>query len=219
MQPASEVCRFVVLISGQGTNLREIVRTCRARQVPAEFVKVISNQADAPGLQWAREHGIETDVLSHKDFGTREAFDAALATRIQSCRPDYVILAGFMRILTEGFVRQFENRMVNIHPSLLPACTGLRTHARAIESGVGWHGCTVHFVTPELDHGPIIAQAALEIEQNDTADSLASRVQTLEHRLYPQVVEWLAQGRISLDQHNTVHVRGVAHRHIKGYQA
>ena len=219
MQPASEICRFVVLISGQGTNLREIVRSCREHNVPAEFVRVISNQADAPGLQWARERGIETAVLSHRDFASREAFDAALAELIQESRPEYVILAGFMRILTEGFVRQFESRMVNIHPSLLPAFTGLHSHARAIESGVGWHGCTVHFVTAELDHGPIIAQAALEIEPQDTPDSLARRVQLLEHQLYPQVVEWLAQGRVSVDQHNKVHVRGVEHRHIKGYQA
>lgn len=217
MQPVSKDCRFVVLISGQGSNLRAIVKSAVDQALPASFVKVISNQPDAPGLMWAQEQGLETAVLSHRDFSSRETFDAALADLVEDCQPDYVLLAGFMRILTENFVRRFENRMINIHPSLLPAFTGLKTHERALDACVGWHGCTVHFVTPELDHGPIIAQAALEVACDDTPTTLAARVQVLEHRLFPQVVQWLALGLVSVDSQGKVHVRGVSNRHIKGY--
>lgn len=217
MQTFQRSCRFVVLISGQGSNLRAIVQFCRDKGVDAEFVKVISNVADAPGLRWAQQQGIATSVLSHRDFASREAFDQALADLIELSQPDYVILAGFMRILTAGFVKRFENRMINIHPSLLPAFTGLHTHDRVLEMGVGWHGCTVHFVTAELDHGPIIAQAALEVHPEEDAQMLAHRVQALEHELYPQVVAWLAEGRVELSVSGKVTIGGVKQRHLKGY--
>ena len=194
-----------------------IVQTCRSLGVDADFVQVISNQPDAPGLSWAQQQGIETRVLSHLSFESRESFDQALGDLVESCNPDYVILAGFMRILTAGFVQRFQNRLINIHPSLLPAFTGLRTHERALESAVGWHGCTVHFVTAELDHGPIIAQAALEVQEDDTPRSLAQRVLALEHQLYPLVVCWLAQGRVVLDPAGRVKVHGITQRHLKGY--
>lgn len=216
MQTVQKSCRFVVLISGQGSNLRAIVQFCREQKVNAEFVKVISNVADAPGLVWAQEQGFETAVLSHRDFDSRETFDHALAELIEASQPDYVVLAGFMRILTAQFVKRFENRMINIHPSLLPAFTGLHTHARVLEMGVGWHGCTVHFVTAELDHGPIIAQAALEVHDDD-AQRLSQRVQVLEHQLYPQVVAWLSQGRVEVSASGHVTIRGVSQRHLKGY--
>ena len=217
MQSNHRNCRFVVLISGQGSNLNAIVQKCRMQGVVADFVQVISNQPDAPGIKWAEQQGIQTRVLSHRAFDSRESFDQALGDLIEACDPDYVILAGFMRILTAGFVQRFENRLINIHPSLLPAFTGLHTHERALESAVGWHGCTVHFVTAQLDHGPIIAQAALEVHDNDTPQSLAQRVLELEHRLYPEVVCWLAQGRVELDAAGLVKVHGITQRHLKGY--
>lgn len=217
MQSNHQNCRFVVLISGQGSNLSAIVQKCRSQGVQADFVQVISNRSDAPGLRWAEQQGIKTRVLSHLEFNSRESFDQALGDLIESCNPDYVILAGFMRILTAGFVQRFENRLINIHPSLLPAFTGLRTHERALASAVGWHGCTVHFVTAELDHGPIIAQAALEVYEHDTPESLAQRVLELEHQLYPEVVRWLAQGLVELDKTGRVKVHGVPQRHLKGY--
>lgn len=217
MQPSPPKCRFVVLVSGRGSNLQAIVQHCRSTGVDAEFVHVVSNVPDAPGLHWAAQQGLSTQVVSHLGFPDREAFDLALAAVIDSHRPDYVLLAGFMRILTPGFVSRFENRLINIHPSLLPAFTGLRTHAQALASGVGWHGCTVHFVTAKLDHGPIIAQAALEVHDHDTPESLASRVLELEHRLYPEVVSWLARGLVSVDDHGKVSVRSVMQRHLRGY--
>jgi len=217
MKTVKERCRFVVLISGQGSNLRAIVQFCRENNVSADFVKVISNVADAPGIEWAKQQGLPTAIISHRDFASRQAFDVALAELVQQCNPDYVILAGFMRILTKDFVSKFENRLVNIHPSLLPAFQGLHTHARALQMGVGWHGCTVHFVTAELDHGPIIAQAALEVEDGDDEASLRNKVLSLEHKLYPMVVSWLANRQVDVDSTGKVTVRGVASRHLKGY--
>lgn len=206
--------RFVVLISGRGSNMQHIVEQARKDHCQAEFVRVIANQADAQGLEWARAQGIPTSVVEHHEFATRELFDERLAEIIEPEKPDYVILAGFMRILTPGFVARFQDRLINIHPSLLPAFPGLKTHARALAAGVGWHGCTVHFVTDDLDHGPIIAQAAVAVRAGDTADSLAQRVLEAEHALYPRVVQWLAEGRVRVGSAGKVSIDGVEDRHI-----
>lgn len=187
--------RIVILISGRGSNMQAILEA----KLPVEVAAVISNRDDATGLQTAASHGIATAVLSHKGYPSREAFDTDLAKLIDSYQPDLVVLAGFMRILSEGFVRHYENRMINIHPSLLPAFTGLSTHARAIQEGVKVHGCSVHFVTPELDHGPIICQAVVPVLDNDTEDTLAKRVLACEHQIYPQAVRWFAEGRLSVE--------------------
>ncbi|WP_255988549.1 phosphoribosylglycinamide formyltransferase [Chitinolyticbacter albus] len=187
---------IVILISGRGSNMQAIVDAA----VPeARIAAVVSNRADAAGLAWAAERGIATAVLDHKQFDGREAFDTALAALIDGYAPDLVVLAGFMRILTAGFVTHYENRLINIHPSLLPAFTGLHTHERAIAEGVKFAGCTVHFVTAELDHGPIIAQATVPVLEDDTADDLAARVLKEEHRLYPMAVRLFAQGRLRID--------------------
>jgi phosphoribosylglycinamide formyltransferase-1 len=183
---------IVVLISGSGSNMAAIVR--RAQQenwetrLGAKVAAVISNKADAKGLVFAREHGIATAVLDHKAYPSREAFDAALAAEIDRHAPALVVLAGFMRILTPGFVQHYAGRLLNIHPSLLPAFPGLHTHARAIEAGCKFAGATVHHVTAELDHGPILAQAVVPVLEGDTPDVLAARVLTQEHRIYPQAV-------------------------------
>lgn len=206
--------RFVVLISGRGSNMQQIVTEARQHRWPAQFVRVIANQASATGLAWAQNQGIPTSVLEHREFATRELFDEHLAQIIEQDNPDYVLLAGFMRILTPAFVARFKNRLVNIHPSLLPAFAGLKTHAQALAAGVGWHGCTVHFVTDELDHGPIIAQAAVPVKADDTPESLAARVLEAEHVLYPRVVQWLAQGRVQVQAPAQVTVQGVSDRHI-----
>lgn len=194
--------KIVILISGRGSNMQAILEA----KLPVEVAAVISNRDDAGGLQTAASFGIPTAVLSHKGYPSREAFDADLARLIDSYQPDLVVLAGFMRILSEGFVRHYQNRMINIHPSLLPAFTGLSTHARAIQEGVKVHGCTVHFVTPELDHGPIICQAAVPVLDDDTEDTLAKRVLACEHKIYPQAVRWFAEDRLSVDG-NRVRVR------------
>ncbi|WP_137939419.1 phosphoribosylglycinamide formyltransferase [Chitinivorax sp. B] len=187
--------RIVMLISGRGSNMQAILDA----KPPVEFAAVIANKADAGGLAIASAHGIPTAVLSHKDFDSRERFDTALAQLIDTFQPDLVVLAGFMRILSEGFVRHYEGRMINIHPSLLPAFTGLHTHARALEEGCKLHGCTVHFVTAELDHGPIIAQAAVPVMDDDTPETLSARVLQQEHLLYPAVVRWIAEDRVTLE--------------------
>ena len=187
---------IVILISGSGSNMAAIVRTAEeqnwAKRLNARVSAVISNKADAEGLAFAKEHGIATAVVDHKAFAgepqPREAFDAALMKEIDQHAPHLVVLAGFMRILTPGFVTHYEGRLINIHPSLLPAFTGLNTHARAIEAGCKFAGATVHRVTAELDHGPILAQAIVPVLPDDTADSLAARVLTQEHLIYPKVV-------------------------------
>ena len=184
----------VILISGRGSNMQAIVEA----ELPIRIAAVISNRPDAKGLSYAADRGIATAVVDHTKFATREAFDAALATKIDAHHPDFVILAGFMRVLTPGFVNQYLGRMINIHPSLLPSFTGLHTHERALESGVKLHGCTVHFVTPELDHGPIIIQAAVPLLPNDDAQTLAARVLQQEHVIYPQALRWLIEGKVSL---------------------
>lgn len=184
---------IVILISGRGSNMQAIVE---ARIPDARVAAVISNRPDAAGLAWAQAQGIAAVALDHKAFADRAAFDAALAEAIDRHQPDLVVLAGYMRILTDDFVAHYAGRMMNIHPSLLPAFTGLNTHARAIEAGVKITGCTVHFVTPELDHGPIIAQAAVPVLADDTPDTLATRILEQEHRIYPQAVRWFIEGRL-----------------------
>lgn len=168
------------------------------------IVAVISNRADAGGLAVAEEHGIPTAVVSHREHPDRESFDSALAEVIDSFNPDFVILAGFMRILTEKFVTHYHGRLINIHPSLLPAYTGLHTHARALQDGVKIHGCTVHFVTPDLDHGPVIIQAAVPVLATDTEHTLSARVLFEEHRIFPQAIRWLCSGQIELDAQGRV---------------
>ena len=190
---------IVILISGSGSNMAAIIRTAEehnwAKRLNARVSAVISNKADAEGLAFAKQHGIATAVVDHKAFAAepqpREAFDAALMTEIDQHQPHLVVLAGFMRILTPGFVAHYEGRLINIHPSLLPAFTGLNTHARAIEAGCKFAGATVHRVTAELDHGPILAQAIVPVLSDDTADTLAARVLTQEHLIYPKAVEEL----------------------------
>ena len=183
---------IVILISGSGSNMSAIVRRAQqehwAERLGAKVAAVISNKADAKGLVFAREEGIATAVLDHKAYASREAFDAALAQEIDRHAPALVVLAGFMRILTPGFVAHYAGRLLNIHPSLLPAFPGLHTHERAIEAGCKFAGATVHEVTAELDHGPILAQAVVPVLQGDTPEVLAARVLTQEHRIYPQAV-------------------------------
>lgn len=188
---------IVILISGGGSNMAAIVRTAQQEQweqrLGARVAAVVSNKADAKGLVFAREHGIATAVLDHRQFPTREAFDAELAATIDSHQPDLVVLAGFMRILTPGFVARYAGRLINIHPSLLPAFTGLHTHQRAIDAGCKFAGVTVHQVTAELDVGPILDQAVVPVLPNDTADTLAARVLTQEHVIYPRAVARMLQ--------------------------
>ncbi|QLI80490.1 phosphoribosylglycinamide formyltransferase [Chitinibacter fontanus] len=186
---------IVILISGRGSNMQAIVN---AQIAGAQIAAVISNRPDAGGLAWAAERGIETAVLDHKQFADRESFDLALANLVDSYSPDLLVLAGFMRILTAGFVNRYSNRLINVHPSLLPAFTGLNTHQRAIDEGVKLAGCTVHFVTAELDHGPMIAQAAVPVLDDDTAETLAARILVQEHQLYPQAVAWFVADQLQV---------------------
>lgn len=204
--------RFVILISGQGSNMQAIVQACQTGACAAEVAAVIASRAQTPGLTWAAEQGIQTVGLAHTSFSSRESFDAALAESIDQFEPDYVLLAGFMRVLTPGFVERYAGRLVNIHPSLLPAFPGLHTHAQAIATGVQSHGCTVHFVTPVLDHGPIIAQGVVPVLHDDTPETLALRVLGMEHLIYPQVADWLAQGRVHLTSDQRVQVDGITKR-------
>lgn len=189
---------IVILISGRGSNMEALIAARDAGTLPVNIAAVISNRPEARGLETAAGAGIATRVVDHKAFAGREAFDAALAECIDAFAPDLVVLAGFMRILTEGFVSHYSGRLLNIHPSLLPAFPGLHTHQKAIDEGVRIHGCTVHFVTPALDHGPVVIQAAVPVLDDDTEDSLAARVLRQEHRIYPQAVRWFAEGRLSL---------------------
>jgi phosphoribosylglycinamide formyltransferase-1 len=190
--------KIVILISGRGSNMQSIVKAAQQEQWPAQIAAVISNRADAAGLQFAAEHGIRTAVVSNRDFATREAFDQELQTQIDRHAPDLLVLAGFMRILTPAFVAHYAGRIVNIHPSLLPSFIGLHTHQQALDAGVKVHGATVHFVTAELDHGPIIAQATVPVFSSDTEDSLAQRVLAQEHILYPRAVRWIVEGKLKL---------------------
>lgn len=196
-------CRVVVLLSGRGSNLQAIAEA----QLPIDIVAVIGNRPQAAGLAYAREHGLTTVVLDHVAHPDRAAFDVLLADEVARHQPDLVVLAGYMRILSPAFIARFEGRLLNIHPSLLPAFPGLKTHERALAEGVKIHGCTVHFVTAELDHGPIVIQAAVPVRADDTADVLAARVLEQEHRIYPQAIRWFAEGRL-LNQHGRVNLKG-----------
>ena len=192
---------MVILISGRGSNMQAIV------EAGLPVAAVISNRADAAGLAYAAGRGIATVIVPHRDHATREAFEAALAQAIDGFRPDLVVLAGFMRILTEGFVLRYQGRLLNIHPSLLPAFPGLDTHARALAAGVKLHGATVHFVTAQLDHGPIVIQAAVPVLPHDDAAQLAARVLAEEHRIYPQAARWFLDGKLVIES-GVVRVKG-----------
>lgn len=191
-------CRIVALISGGGTNLQAIIDATAAGEIPGEMAAVLSNKAGVRGLERAAEADIPTEVIEHRNFSDRASFDAAMREAIDQYQPDLVVLAGFMRILTPEFVQHYQGRMLNIHPSLLPAYPGLHTHQRAIEAGDSQHGATVHFVTAELDGGPSIVQGRVPIEHNDTPESLAARVLTQEHRIYPIAARWFCEGRLEL---------------------
>ena len=190
--------RAVVLISGRGSNLQSLIDAVREEGLALDIRAVISNEPGAAGLRRAEAAGIETAVLDHRAFATREDFDTALARLVDARRPDLVILAGFMRILGPALVRRYRGRLMNIHPSLLPAFPGLDTHRRALDAGVRVHGATVHFVTEELDGGPIILKAPVEVRPGDDAESLAARVLEQEHRIYPRAVRWFTEGRIRI---------------------
>jgi phosphoribosylglycinamide formyltransferase-1 len=190
------VKRIVILISGLGSNMQALLEA----KLPCRIAAVISNREDALGLETARMHGIPTAVIPHKNYPDRATFDAALAQTIDSYSADLIVLAGFMRILTANFVERYRGKLINIHPSLLPAYPGIDTHQRALQDGVRIHGCTVHFVTPDLDHGPIIIQAAVPVLRDDTPQSLSARVLSEEHRIYPQAVRWLCRDQVWLDE-------------------
>lgn len=201
---------IVILISGRGSNMEAIVRACAAEGWPARIAAVISNRPGAAGLDFAAAHGIATAVLDHKAFASREEFDAELQRVIDGFAPDLLVLAGFMRILTPAFTAHYVDRMLNIHPSLLPAFTGLHTHQRALEMGCKFVGATVHFVTAELDHGAIVAQAVAPVLDGDDADALAARVLTLEHRMYPSAVRWFVQGQLAVEDGRVRQLTGEA---------
>ena len=190
---------IVILISGRGSNMEAIVRACQAEGWSGRIAAVISNRPEAAGLKFAASHGIATAVVDHKAFPDRDSFDAALAQVIDGFSPDLVVLAGFMRILTAGFVTRYAGRMLNIHPSLLPCFPGLHTHEAALAMGVKVHGATVHFVTADLDHGPIGLQAIIDVRQSDTPNSLAGRLLAQEHTIYPRAVRWFVEGRLSIE--------------------
>jgi len=200
--------RIVVLISGRGSNMEAIVQACASEGWNARIAGVASSRPDAAGLAFARARGIPTAVVDHTRHASREDFDAALAAAVDAWAPDVLALAGFMRILTPGFVTRYAGRMVNVHPSLLPAFTGLHTHRRAIEAGCKVAGATVHFVTPELDHGPIIAQAIVPVLPGDSEATLSARVLAREHQIYPRAVRWLVEGSLAVEDGVVRQLRG-----------
>ncbi|MEK8048759.1 phosphoribosylglycinamide formyltransferase [Ideonella sp. DXS22W] len=208
--------RIVILISGRGSNMEAIVQRCAAEGWPAQVAAVIANRPGASGLAFAAGHGIATTVVDHTAHASREAFDAALAAAIDAHAPDLVVLAGFMRILGDAFVQRYAGRLLNIHPSLLPAFAGLHTHRRAIEAGCKLAGATVHFVTPALDHGPIVAQAAVPVQPDDTPEALAARVLAVEHVIYPQAVRWFVSDELQVDTAGVVRHRGGASQLLLG---
>jgi phosphoribosylglycinamide formyltransferase 1 len=199
---------LVVLISGRGSNLGAIINAARAGQLPAEIRAVISNEPGAPGIARARTAGIPTHVIDHRDFDSRERFDQALMQRIDAYQPRLVALAGFMRILGKTFIDHYTGRLLNIHPSLLPAFPGLNTHARALQNGVERHGASVHFVTRDVDGGPVIIQAAVPVVPGDDPDTLAERVLNEEHRIYPLAIRWFLEGRLSIGGNERVLLDG-----------
>jgi len=187
--------KIVILISGRGSNMEAIVRA----GVPAQVAAVLSNRPDAAGLKFSAQAGLSAQVVDDRAFASRGEFEAALADAIDPHSPDLIALAGFMRVLGGDFVRRYSGRMINIHPSLLPAFPGLHTHRRALQEGVKLHGCTVHFVTPQVDHGPIIVQAAVRVRTGDTEATLAARVLRQEHRIYPLAIRWFVEGRLGVE--------------------
>lgn len=191
--------RTAILISGRGSNMKSLIEAANAPAYPTNIVGVFSNKADAPGLEYAREHGIATTSLSHRDYADRETFDQAVDEVLAGWNTELVCLAGFMRILSPGFASKWQGRMLNIHPSLLPKYPGLNTHARALQDGAKEHGCTVHFVTPNLDAGPIIKQEVVPVMAGDTEELLAARVLEAEHRAYPRALERVASGAVRLE--------------------
>ena len=214
---AQEKPKLVVLVSGGGSNLQAIIDQVGNGTIDAEISLVISNNPDVKGLQRANAAGINTEVINHREYDSRDSFDRELIRRIDAEQPNLVVLAGFMRIFTPAFTNHFAGRMLNIHPSLLPQFKGVNTHARAIEAGVKQHGASVHFVTSELDGGPLVIQAIVDVKEDDTEATLASRVLAQEHTIYPIVVKWFCEGRLLLDG-NTVRLdkkalpnQGVAH--------
>ncbi len=200
--------RIVILISGRGSNMQAIVQQCQAQAWPATVAAVIANRPGAAGLAFAAEHGVATAVVDHRAHATRDAFDATLATSIDSFTPDVVVLAGFMRILGTAFVTRYEGRLLNIHPSLLPAFPGLHTHQRALQAGCKVVGATVHFVTPELDHGPIVMQSMVPVLAADDEHTLAARVLATEHVIYPRSARWFVEGRLRLEGSLVRHADG-----------
>jgi phosphoribosylglycinamide formyltransferase 1 len=204
------VKRIVILISDRGSNMQAIVSRCAAEGWPARVVAVIANRPDAAGLAFAAAQGIACEVVDHAAFASRDAFDAALAAAIDAHRPDLVVLAGFLRILGPEFVRRYEGRILNIHPSLLPAFPGLATHRRALAAGCKVAGASVHFVTPEVDHGPIVAQAVVPVLPGDDEASLAARVLAREHELYPLAVRWFVEGQLQFSGGIVRHAGGAA---------
>lgn len=196
--------RIVILISGRGSNMQALLDA----KLPCTIAAVISNRADATGLEVAHARGIPTQVVAHRDYADRDVFDATLAKTIDAYQPDYVVLAGFMRILNSSFVARYHGKLINIHPSLLPAYAGMNTHARALQDGIKIHGCTVHFVTPDLDHGPIIIQAAVPVLSDDTEQTLSKRVLHEEHRIYRQTLRWLCSDQIHLNAQGKVTILG-----------
>jgi phosphoribosylglycinamide formyltransferase-1 len=196
--------KIVILISGRGSNMEAVVRACAREGWPATVAAVVSNRPEAVGLAFAAVNGIPVEVVDHRQFDSREAFDSALRAAIDRFEPDLVALAGFMRILTDAFVDRYAGRMMNIHPSLLPSFTGLKTHQQALDAGVWLHGASVHFVTPALDYGPIVAQAAVPVLAGDDARALATRVLAVEHIIYPRAVRWFIEGRLALEGQRVV---------------
>lgn len=189
---------LVILISGRGSNMQALIEA----RLPIRIAAVISDRPDAAGLKIAEIHGFETKVLDQRSYPLREAFDTALAETIDAYKPDLIALAGFMRLLGDGFVNRYRGKLMNVHPSLLPAFPGLGTHTRALREGVKIHGCTVHFVTPRMDHGPIIIQSAIQVSPDDTEETLATRVLQQEHRIYPEAVRWFMEGRLRLSDNH-----------------
>jgi phosphoribosylglycinamide formyltransferase-1 len=200
MPPPWAKRRVAILISGRGSNMAALIAAAQARDYPAEIALVLSNRPDAKGLTAAREAGLATAVVDHTGFGKdREAFERALLGELEARRIEIVCLAGFMRLLTPWFVARWQDRMINIHPALLPAFKGLDTHERALAAGVKIHGATVHFVVPEMDSGPVIAQGALAVRDDDTAEALAARVLAIEHKIYPLALRLVAEGRVRIE--------------------
>lgn len=199
--------RIAVLISGRGSNLQALIDACAAPGFPATIALVISNVPGAEGLQKAERANIPTQTLPHKNYDGREAFDAAIDVALQAADIDFICLAGFMRIFSDGFARKWHGKIVNIHPSLLPAFKGMHVHAQALQAGVRISGCTVHYVVPELDSGPIIAQAAVPVQHDDTEETLAARILQAEHKLYPAALKLLADGGVKLENGRAIFTR------------